>query len=893
MLRDGNANVQVSQYGITENDTKPDIWAVSRQVVDSKLQRKPEDVRTHLAEKAAEKAEGMFLWVHLLSQKLKPGINAKKLDAVVSQMPTGLEQAYERDLGLIHSLDEEEKQRAISILRWVLFAARPLTVRELVEALILNDDMDEGDSYPEDELPDDWKINFVDEDYVNEVLRQPLGSLIQLKNRDENEPLSAYTVHFVHYSVKEYLLRPNASGVSPAQEICFSDKRSENNLLARLCLQYLCYDVFGNEEVSARGVMKMYPFFRYAAHTWYRHALADNSISPDLVSCARKLLDPETFNWVLWSRTFENGEAEEQKGAESLVSSAILTAKSPMYYACLLGLLDVVKRLQTDGLDINVQGGLFGTPLQAAIVKHHSPTVQYLIDNGVDINVKAGIYSYAICGAAWTGDLEIFQLLLDRGADLEATQERNKWRPVHFSAYHPEVLKICVDRGVELEAQDSEGRTPLHWAAIHGKVECAQLLVDAGVNINAQATTSVTALLMAVQNNHYDTFVFLLSRGANPNLTDSLRQTPLYKAAVHGREKMVQALLENGAKVDSEQCDSYTPLMAASTYPGYPRIVELLLQHGADIDHRDKDGWTALHFASTLKNTETMRILLEHGAEVDPESTSLVTPLLQTGTDGSRDAFELLLQYGADISKYDIQNDTILDYALEAEKHDFVEYLLEKDVLLCSLPGLNADSTRQREQRIELSKAIFAGNADAVERILQAVLSDDLGTLLQSALHVASIAGTVELIKILLGKGASNRTVTATQRTALHYAASQGHHEFVKALLDSDANPYAQDLCRSLPLDVAIKHGLDAVETVKYLVHNYGFGPNHTPATPALINACRLLFKPSGVCFLLTACREKRRRGVEGYMYLHMLEKGRRRRNVIRGCAVGGRSHWQ
>ncbi|KAJ0421467.1 ankyrin repeat-containing domain protein [Aspergillus carlsbadensis] len=867
-------SIEVLYYGIAESDTKPDIQAVSRHVVDFKLQKKPEQLRTELAEKAADKAEGMFLWLHLLSQKLKPGINAKKLDAVVSQMPIGLEQAYERDLRQIYNLDEEERNRAINILRWVLLAGRPLTVSELVEALMLTGDLDDDDCYPEDELPDEWKTNFVDEDYVNDVLLQPLGSLVELRRRGEDELLSAYTVHFVHYSVKEYLMQPGAGG---PQGVAFPDMKAEDDLLARRCLQYLCYDVFGGEDLLTEDQMKAYPFFRYAARSWYRHAWGSNGyMSPDLVSWACRLFDPDTVHWVLWAKAYEAEEEHErllrtnltklkddgsddatvepatvegiEEGSKGLkdrdnlseadddASEIAQAGASPMYYACLLGLLDVVKRLHEDGSNINIHGGLFGTPLQAAIIKKQTPTVRYLIENGADISVKAGVYTHAICAAAWAGDPEIFQLLIDRGADLEAVQ-RSNLRPVHFATYSPELLQVCLDRGVDIVVRDSQGYEPLHIAALHGNAVSARLLLDAGANINVVTRDGATALLLAAKDKHDDAFLFLLSRGADVEIADDMGRTPLISAAGLGREEMVEALLQRGAFIEHEMCNGYTPLMAALSDPGYPRVVELLLKYGAKLDHRDIDGQTALRLACNLGDPEIMSILLEHGADVDAADSFGITPLLHVASGGSKAAWDLLLEHGADIHRHDGQGENVLDCAVDGGQHNFVLYLLWKDVLSTAVSETSPDAERYRTQRIELTQAIYAMDVDDVEAILQDIPSGCLETVLHGTLHAAAMAGSLDLTKRLLVKGASATSVASYQRTALHYASFGGHLEIVKVLLEANADPYAQDIYHSLPLHLAMKNGLESEQTVKHLIKHYGFGPEYAAATPALIES--------------------------------------------------------
>ena len=95
----------------------------------------------------------MFLWVRLLHERLSPAKNAKQLRKVISDTPAGLNQAYERDLIAIHGFSEEERYRAVMILRWTLYAARPMTVHELTEALLINLE-DEETMYPAVHLPD-------------------------------------------------------------------------------------------------------------------------------------------------------------------------------------------------------------------------------------------------------------------------------------------------------------------------------------------------------------------------------------------------------------------------------------------------------------------------------------------------------------------------------------------------------------------------------------------------------------------------------------------------------------------------------------------------------------------------------------------------------------------
>ena len=91
-----------------------------------------------------------------MSRELDRGETDRGLRNVVSEMPAEINETYEKDLEKVRTLKPSHKARAIAILRWILFALRPLTVRERAEAIAMTLD-DTGETYPRDDLPDNWE----------------------------------------------------------------------------------------------------------------------------------------------------------------------------------------------------------------------------------------------------------------------------------------------------------------------------------------------------------------------------------------------------------------------------------------------------------------------------------------------------------------------------------------------------------------------------------------------------------------------------------------------------------------------------------------------------------------------------------------------------------------
>lgn len=829
------------EYGISVNDTKGDIDHCSYDMIHTKLANKSEKLKAYLTSEAAIKSDGMFLWLHLLSRELDPGENAKGLRNIVSEMPAEINETYERDLEKVKKLKPAQKARAIGILRWILFALRPLTVRELAEAVAATVD-DTAETYPHDDLPDSWEKGYVDEQYVNSYIRRSCGSLVELRGHNENKPLALHTVHFVHFSVKEYLLRSDDlnNGQSRLESICFPDGGKEHNRLARLCLQYLCYDVFGEKnDFEDAGRIQVYPFLAYAAKSWYMHALHDHRMSEDLMPWAEKLFNPSTSNWLLWSRVFEGelGLADETSslrliddevstvssidGAEKL--GEVKNPPSPIYYAALLGLTDIVKVLQSQGLDCSTPGGIYGFPLQAAVRNSHQDTVEYLIQQGVDVNQRGGLYSLAICAAAARGFDEIMDVLVEAGADRTGEDDDGR-NCLHFACKQGAraTLKPLLEAGLDPMKKSKLGKSPFYEAVESGDPEVVSLLLDTGASVNDISRAGMPAIMRAVSLGYQEIVEELVRRRADVNLPGPRGLTCLQEAVVGNHTAIINTLLANSAEVNAQDEDGWTALNFAVAHSEIA-TAELLISRGSRVNISANGGWTPLHIAAEGDDEEMMAVLIENGAEVDAENSSSYTSLFSAVWARSLSCVKILLAHGASVAKINNVGNTILEEAIEADDKDIVEYLLDNHAL-----GGPADHIQETEASsidlqkpnlaLQVSKAILRKDEDLASQLITssepALSQNDVDIALQSC----SLFNAPSLAKGLLERGASLAASPYNKRTPLHFAAKFSFLELIEMFTKHESHNQMVDISGYTPLDLSLAGGLPNLETTKYLV---------------------------------------------------------------------------
>jgi ankyrin repeat protein len=773
-----NLNIAISFYKITEEDTRRDIQIFSKQVVDLKLSNKMDAFRTDIAERAASKSEGMFLWIHLLSRHFDPSRNSTQLENIVAQTPAGIEQAYEQDQVKISRMEAGQREEAIAILRWVLFAFRPLRIKELAEALILQW-KPEGFVYPTDMLPDNWDRGYVDADYINGIIRQPLGSLIELRSLSKHGDLSDQTVHLTHFSAKEYLLQRRIANI-----LTFSDIKSENRLLGKLCLQYLCYDVFADYEMEGETSLEkltlVYPFLTYATMSWYEHSSeADVDIHRDLLPYAKRLLNPATQNWVIWSDFYEMSPSNQGLSLRYKLDSSPHTVSTklanPLYYASLLGLSDILADLTRQGLDVNAEGGTFATPLQAAIIHGHVKTVKTLLQLGANVTRRCGIWGSTLRAAAWRGNVEILRTLLSHGADPNMATS--------IGMYNPSALST---------------------ASSHGHVNAVRMLVEAGADVDQAVTHFGTPLMIALYHGHIDIMRVLVSKGAKLVVSDSDHARLMSEICLCGSFAPVQ----NATKIKSQQ------------------ILARIVHHRPNLETE------SLEFGpmTALISSE------EHGATYDRAASvaRIARRLLGDGLNSSRYAWDGLIALDIAMKEEDTEIGRLfLRYAALRLFGPFLE----------GLP-VNDDSAHEdagRSFAIDLQMAIFRNCHGEVEELLAENQTFNGSSTLGSALLIAVLTESVKITNLLLKHGVSVSYKSHTGRTALHYAALRGNLHIVTSLINNGAETWCQDSAGNTPLLLAISRGqLLTTDIVKHLAIRDGFGQLPNPSG-LLIETCKLV----------------------------------------------------
>ncbi|MBM7587410.1 ankyrin repeat protein [Bacillus pakistanensis] len=221
------------------------------------------------------------------------------------------------------------------------------------------------------------------------------------------------------------------------------------------------------------------------------------------------------------------------------------------------------------------------------------------------------------------------------------------------------ILQGCVsDKDGDLNKQEKEIKVELDMneqliqAAGQKETDTIKRLIEEGVDINTQDSKGRTATMIATYNNDVETAKILIDAGADVNIQDDMENNPFLYAGAEGYIDILKLTIEAGADPSITNRYGGTALIPASEH-GYVEVIkELLTKTDIDVNHVNNLGWTALMEAIVLNNGGekqqlAIQWLIHHGADVNISDNNNVTPLQHAREQGFKEIEQILLKAGA------------------------------------------------------------------------------------------------------------------------------------------------------------------------------------------------------------------------------------------------------
>lgn len=294
------------------------------------------------------------------------------------------------------------------------------------------------------------------------------------------------------------------------------------------------------------------------------------------------------------------------------------SGETSLHKASVKGHLEIVLLLVENGANVNVKTKDNCTPLYLSAYNKHEMVSQYLLERGATIEEDIAIM---------LGNIELIEHYFAEGVDANSQLTKGygkgeSWLNIAVRHQNKGLIELLLNRGAKINKKTGSFKlSPLHIASIGSRgrtpKDICEILILHGADINAQDINGATPLHWAATVGNKTILKLLIRHNANVNALDSSNRTPLFEAARLHQLETVNLLLSCNAEVNLTDKEGRTPLLCGFQKSGGDEIVKALILHGADVNVQDSRRNNPLDLAVAQNNLEIVKFLLEHGAAED------------------------------------------------------------------------------------------------------------------------------------------------------------------------------------------------------------------------------------------------------------------------------------
>lgn len=513
-----------------QEENKDDITTYVRGILEPYKSTNADIDLTIYGDRIIEKADGVFLWVSLVSQGLIEDIafgTQEELENRLRDLPVELSGVYSR---MLQDSDPKRKPELFQMVCLVLFAERSLSLEDLRKALYVASAQvlqphESGRSTSNMILSDDMMAQRMQ--VFSQGLLEIKRGFVAKRNSLTGEWTESMgnTVQVIHQSAIDFFL--NGDGFSilqPDIKGCVI-QRGHDFMLS------VCLDAIRIASDTGRLNGEFGSFLQYAIQYWPHHAqrssnkgqenLVHNFLSInryysdwmvlrlkmrrplndiplshqsplctavqyDLFTCAHVLLTHYhvDVNYSSDSSYFTALGMAMYLNRERIITLLFEHGANPSSPGGLYGFalqtlaclshFEGVMRLLSSGANIYQTGGFYGNALQAAVVGGDLGITRLLLDKNVDVNATTGFYGTALHAAAYHGNLPMVELLLDYGAVFKVISNDQLNSCDKFLSHHFEFISESRPAS---SVRDKTSESPLSIAAANGHYDIMGLLL--------------------------------------------------------------------------------------------------------------------------------------------------------------------------------------------------------------------------------------------------------------------------------------------------------------------------------------------------------------------------------------------------------------------------------
>ncbi len=334
------------------------------------------------------------------------------------------------------------------------------------------------------------------------------------------------------------------------------------------------------------------------------------------------------------------------------------------------------------GADIDSKAYKDRTPIFFAVIDKSFENVEFLLNNGCSLTCTDDEGKGLLHYSAINNFARAAELFISKGLDVNQTDKKGR-TPLFDAVYNNslEVAMLFFSNKVNHELKDKKGRTAAFCLAERSKAETemADLLISNGVDLDHEDSNGRSILGALVESGKPTLVEYLLQKNIRVRSEERIKGKSLLSYSINKKHffKQILVLVNHDIQIDVIDSNGNTPLMIAIERKNQ-QVAIALIKKGANINHCNKKGLNALQLAVQHNEVNVFRELYAHPEIGYRLKVAEVQKMTRTAfKQFSHEAMEILQSKHPEVTIEELNIDKSLCYLLRKNKTVMANFLIK------------------------------------------------------------------------------------------------------------------------------------------------------------------------------------------------------------------------
>ena len=190
------------------------------------------------------------------------------------------------------------------------------------------------------------------------------------------------------------------------------------------------------------------------------------------------------------------------------------------------------------------------------------------------------------------------------------------------------ILKYIIDKCINLEASDNNGRSPIHYICRNSTPEIIKYIIDKNVNLEVEDDKKMRPIHIICRYSTPEIIKYIIDKNVDLECENIDKWRPIHIICRYSAPEMIKYIMDKNVNLECENINKWRPIHFICRY-STPEMIKYIIDKNVNLECETSDKWRPIHFICRYSTPEIIKYIIDKNVNLECETIGGYTPNIQ------------------------------------------------------------------------------------------------------------------------------------------------------------------------------------------------------------------------------------------------------------------------